>query len=87
MEISRSGEAMAVRAAVAALFSPTPVPIPISELPALVIIVRTSAKSTLMRPGMVIRSAIPCTPWPSTESVTRNASSRVIFLSITSMSR
>ena len=37
-------------------------------------IVRTSAKSRLIRPGSVTRSEIPCTPWRSTSSATRNAS-------------
>ena len=70
-----------------ARFSPTPVPMPMSELPALVMIDRTSAKSTLMSPGIVMRSDIPCTPWESTESATRNASRSVIFLSMTSSNR
>ena len=36
--------------------------------------VRTSAKSRLMTPGRVIRSQMPCTPWRSTSSAMRNAS-------------
>ena len=37
-------------------------------------IVRTSAKSRLIRPGSVTRSEMPCTPWRSTSSATRKAS-------------
>ena len=59
MEISRRGEAMAERAAAWALFSPTPVPIPMRADPASAIIVLTSAKSTLISPGVVIRSEMP----------------------------
>ncbi len=59
MVISKRGDAIAERAAACALFSPTPVPIPIREDPAFCIIVLTSAKSTLISPGIVIRSDIP----------------------------
>ena len=50
-------------------------------------IVRTSAKSRLIRPGFVIRSQIPWTPWRSTSSAIRNASSIDVDLSSTSSSR
>jgi hypothetical protein len=33
--------------------------------------VRTSAKSTLMRPGTVMMSEMPWTPWRSTSSAAR----------------
>ena len=46
---------------------------PISAEPALVITIFTSAKSVLMRPGVVIRSVMPCTPWSSTSSAILNA--------------
>src|SRR2546421_491613 len=46
----------------AARLSPAAVPIPISAEPASCMIVRTSAKSRLIRPGIVIRSVMPCTP-------------------------
>ena len=41
-------------------------------------IVRTSAKSRLIRPGIVIRSVIPWTPWRRTLSASRNASRIVV---------
>ena len=43
-------------------------------VPALFMIIFTSAKSVLMRPGVVIRSVIPCTPWRRMSSAIRNAS-------------
>ena len=46
---------------------------PMSALPALLMIIRTSAKSTLMRPGVLMRSVIPWTPWRSTSSQVLNA--------------
>ncbi|MNN51840.1 hypothetical protein D3C81_1665010 [compost metagenome] len=57
--VSRSGLIMALRAASAARFSPVARPIPISAEPRSVIIVFTSAKSRLIRPGTAIRSEIP----------------------------
>ena len=42
-----------------ARFSPTASPVPISAMPIPFMIARTSAKSTLMNPGVVIRSEIP----------------------------
>ena len=41
---------------------------PMSAEPALLMIIFTSAKSVLMRPGVVMRSVMPCTPWSSTSS-------------------
>jgi len=49
-------------------------------------IVRTSAKSRLIRPGSVIRSQIPWTPWRSTSSAMRKASSIEVSRSSTSSS-
>ena len=60
---------------------------PISAEPASFMIVRTSAKSRLIRPGFVIRSQMPWTPWRSTSSAIRNASSIEVDLSSTSSSR
>ena len=54
-----------------------------SAEPALVMIVFTSAKSRLMRPGTVMRSLMPCTPWRSTSSTMRNASVIVVRFSTT----
>ena len=59
IERSRSGLSIAERAASVALFSQEPYPIPISADPAEFITERTSAKSTLISPGCVIRSEIP----------------------------
>ena len=60
---------------------------PISAEPASVITVRTSAKSRLISPGIVIRSQIPCTPCRSTSSAIRNASIIDVDRSSTSSSR
>ena len=54
--VSSSGEDVACAAASTARFSPEPMPMPSSALPASAMIVRTSAKSRLIRPGSVIRS-------------------------------
>ncbi len=62
IDVSRSGDEMAFFAASAARFSPVPTPIPISADPRSVIIVLTSAKSKLIKPGTAIKSEIPCTP-------------------------
>ena len=75
---SSSGEEIAALAASAARFSPPAVPIPISAVPASCMIVRTSAKSRLIRPGIVIRSVMPWTPWRRTLSASRKASRIVV---------
>ena len=59
---------------------------PISAEPASCMIVRTSAKSRLISPGIVIRSVIPCTPWRSTLSASRKASSIDVRRSTTASS-
>jgi hypothetical protein len=46
-------------------------------------IVRTSAKSTLMMPGTVIRSDTPWVACCSTSSASRNESSRLVFAEVT----
>ena len=61
-------------------------PMPSSALPASDMIVRTSAKSRLISPGSVIRSEMPWTPWRSTSSATRNASTIDVCLSSTDSS-
>src|SRR5690242_6436628 len=53
-------------------------PMPIIAVPASDITARTSAKSRLISPGSVIRSQMPCTPWRSTSSAIRNASTSVV---------
>ena len=58
-----------------------------SALPALLMIIRTSAKSVLMRPGVVMRSVMPCTPWSRTSSQVLNALSIDVRSSATVSSR
>src|SRR5947207_2836224 len=64
---SRSGEETAASAAARARPSPLAAPDPIIAMPVSAITVRTSAKSTLMRPGRVMSSAMPwtapCNTW------------------------
>ena len=50
-------------------------------------IARTSAKSRLIRPGTVMMSLIPWTPWRRTSSTTRNASRIEVFFWTTSRRR
>ena len=64
---------MAARAALTARPSPLERPMPMMAVPALAMIIRTSAKSVLMRPGTVMRSVMPRTPWRSTSSATLKA--------------
>ena len=75
---SSSGEEIAALAASEARLSPAVEPMPISAEPASAMIARTSAKSRLMRPGIVIRSVMPWTPWRSTLSASRNASRMLV---------
>src|SRR3954447_2454136 len=74
MLCSSSGLEMAASAASTARLSPRALPIPIRALPAPLITLLTSAKSRLMRPGVVIRSVMPWTPDSSTWSAWRKAS-------------
>ena len=60
---------------------------PIMAVPASFMTVRMSAKSRLIRPGMVIRSVTPWMPWRSVSSAMRNASSMLVFLSTISSRR
>ena len=84
---SRSGLSTAARAATIARVSPVAVPVPIRATPMLLMIVRTSAKSTLISPGMVIRSEMPCTALSRTSSAFLNVSSSVVFSSATASRR
>ena len=52
---------------------------PMSAEPALLMIIFTSAKSVLMRPGVVMRSVMPCTPCSSTSSAILKALSIDVF--------
>lgn len=72
---------MALLAASSTRFSPRPAPMPMSTWPAPSRRALTSAKSTLMRPGRLMTSVMPLTPWYSTRSAMRKASFKVIFLS------
>ena len=83
MEDSSSLDEMASVAASSARVSPDAMPMPIMAEPASFMMARTSAKSRLMRPGMVMRSVMPCVPWRRMSSATRNASSMEVFLSMT----
>src|SRR5205823_69531 len=62
-------------------------PMPSSAWPASDMIVLTSAKSRLISPGSVIRSEMPWTPWRSTSSAIRNASTIETRLSSTDRRR
>ncbi len=81
--VSSKGLDMACLAAAIARPSPEPTPMPIRAEPAFDITVFTSAKSTLIRPGIIMTSEMPCTPCLSTSSATRNASGKGVFLSTT----
>ena len=59
MDSSISGEEIAILAASAARFSPAAEPMPIIAEPASDMTARTSAKSRLIWPGVVIRSVMP----------------------------
>ena len=72
---------MASEAASVARLSPEAVPMPIIAVPEAFMMVQTSAKSRLMRPGTVMRSVMPWVPWHSTSSAMRKASSMVVFFS------
>jgi hypothetical protein len=61
IDSSRSGESIAHLAASEALFSPEPYQIPIRAEPAFLITDLTSAKSTFIKPGLVIKSETHCT--------------------------
>ena len=84
---SISGLWIARVAASLARLGPLAMPMPIIAVPASDMTARTSAKSRLIRPGSVIRSQIPCTPWRSTSSATLNASTSGVCLSSTSSRR
>ena len=77
---SSKGLAIAASAASRARSSPVARPEPIMAMPISDITVRTSAKSTLIKPGRVINSAIPCTAPSSTSLADLKASSRLMFL-------
>gem|GEM_PF-1520296 len=59
--ISNRGFSIACLVASKVLFSHSPYPIPRSAVPESFIITLTSAKSILIRPGLIIKSDIHCT--------------------------
>ena len=77
---SSKGEVIAIWAASIARFSPLPKPEPMRARPMPVMIERTSAKSTLMRPGTITRSLMPRTAVRHTLSTMLKDSRRVRFL-------
>ena len=83
IDSSISGEETAIFAASAARFSPEAAPTPIIAEPASDITARTSAKSRLIWPGVVIRSVMPWTPWRRMSSAIRNASLTEVWRSTT----
>mmetsp|Transcript_28130 Transcript_28130/g.45735 ORF Transcript_28130/g.45735 Transcript_28130/m.45735 type:complete len:268 (+) Transcript_28130:234-1037(+) len=76
---SNSGLEMAATAASVARVLPAPVPTPINAVPASFMTARTSAKSTLTNPVLMMISEIPTTPCRSMSSATRNASVTGVF--------
>ena len=80
---SSNGLDMADSAALRARSSPEARPAPIMAIPISPITVRTSAKSTFIRPGEVISSAMPCTACNNTSLAVRKASINEISWSST----
>ena len=74
---SSNGLEIAASAASSARSSPEATPVPIIAVPISLITVRTSAKSTLIRPGRVINSAIPCTAPSNTLFAALKASNKL----------
>ena len=85
--LSSSGLEMACWAASSARLSPRPMPVPISAAPPFCITVRTSAKSTLMMPVLVIRLEMPWVACSSTSSAFLSASWNGMPLPTTASSR
>ena len=82
MESSSSGLSIAALAASTDRFSQDPYPIHMRALQAFSMTDFTSAKSTLIKPGWVMRSEIHWTHWFNTSSTMLNASSKGVFLSM-----
>lgn len=80
MEVLSNGLEMAFFAASAVRCLPVAQPMPIKADPLLDMIVFTSAKSMLIKPGTAIKSDIPWILWRRTSSASRNASSMGVFL-------
>ena len=82
-----NGLVIAWCAAVSARPSPEATPTPMIADPASCMIVRTSAKSVLMSPGMLMRSVIPFTPCNKMLSAILKASTIVVLESASVSSR
>ncbi len=87
MDASSSGLETAISAAATERSSPRAEPMPISAEPALAMTDFTSAKSRLIRPGVVIRSVMPETPCSSTWSACLKASRTLTLRSLIDRSR
>ena len=87
MLASSSGLAMAISAATAARSSPRALPMPMRAEPAPLMTALTSAKSRLMRPGVVMRSVMPWTPDSRTWSALLKASMTLTERSLIDSSR
>ena len=75
---SKRGELIASRAAISARSEPSAVAEPIIAAPPSVIVVRTSAKSKLIRPGIRIKSLIPRVALYNTSLAMANASTKEV---------
>src|SRR6185312_16260367 len=87
MLASSRGDATASSAALIARSAPRDEPMPMRAEPAPCMTDLTSAKSRLMRPGVVMRSVMPCTPARSTWSAVANASRKLMPRSLISSRR
>mmetsp|Transcript_16763 Transcript_16763/g.25143 ORF Transcript_16763/g.25143 Transcript_16763/m.25143 type:complete len:208 (+) Transcript_16763:295-918(+) len=83
---SSKGLEIAAMAASSAEVFPIPVPIPMRAVPASCITLLTSAKSTLIKPGLTMISDIPTTPCLKISSATRKEASRGVFSGMISRS-
>mmetsp|Transcript_10208 Transcript_10208/g.15101 ORF Transcript_10208/g.15101 Transcript_10208/m.15101 type:complete len:261 (-) Transcript_10208:545-1327(-) len=77
---SSKGLDIAAAAASSAPVLPLPIPMPMRAVPASDMTDRTSAKSTLMIPGLMMISDMPTTPWRRISSATANA----LFMGVSS---
>ena len=87
IDASSKGEVMAARAAFTARPSPVELPTPMMAVPALRMMVFTSAKSVLISPGTVMRSVTPRTAESKTSSAILKASSIEVSGAVTDSSR
>mmetsp|Transcript_16693 Transcript_16693/g.31242 ORF Transcript_16693/g.31242 Transcript_16693/m.31242 type:complete len:237 (-) Transcript_16693:274-984(-) len=83
---SKRGLLMAALAASSALVFPVPVPMPMRAVPAFPMTLLTSAKSTLISPGLTMISEMPTTPCLRMSSATAKALSTGVLAGIISRS-